>query len=318
MKATAVLAALLLSIAGCTDSSTAPGLPDASGDPPVDDAPDAGGVSTTGCTGLAVPEPDSRRTLESSGRTRQFHVHVPPSYDPETAMPLVLNFHGYTMDGDRQQELSKMNAFADETGFIAVHPDGVGNSWNAGGCCGEASAGDVDDVQFVRDLLDDIAGDLCVDAARIYSTGLSNGGHLSYRLACDLSDRIAGIAPVAGTDSTLSCAPARATPIIHFHGTSDLVVPFDGSILPAVDDTVAAWAAKNGCGSTTTRVFSNGDSVCEQFDGCPAGAAVTLCTVDGGGHTWPGGTPLFGLGKTTEDLDATATMWEFWDQQQVQ
>jgi len=270
------------------------------------------------CSGLEAQPPDSEWSVESSGRTRTFLVHVPESYDPATPTPLVLNFHGLALTAENQIWLSHMNEFSDEVGFVAVHPQGVGNSWNAGSCCGTASSEDVDDVGFVADMLDSLESELCIDASRVYATGMSNGGHMSYRLGCDLSDRITAVAPVAGTNTTLSCSPGRAVPLIHFHGTADLVVPYDGNLtesLPPIVETTTAWAVRNGCSDTTTEVFANGDSVCEAFDDCPTGGNVTLCTVDQGGHTWPGGSPMIGFGKTTTDLSATTAMWEFWLQQ---
>lgn len=271
----------------------------------VDASTDAAVVSTS-CTGLAAQPRDREWSLDSGGRTRTFRVHVPASYDPMARTALVVNFHGLTGTATQQESLSEMNGLADEAGFIAVHPQGVSNSWNAGTCCGTAASSNVDDVGFVADLLDAIGAELCIDPARVFATGMSNGGHMTYRLACELADRFAAIAPVAGVDKMTACTPSRRIPVMHFHGTLDLIVPYSGSVT-----STATWAQRNGCGSTRSQVFANGDSVCEAYDGCPAGAEVVLCTVDGGGHTWPGGRPVIGLGETTTDLSATRAMWEF-------
>lgn len=296
---------LVLACHGADPAASDDESPQSDAAPPQPDL-DAAVVSTS-CSGLAAQPRDRDWTIQSDGRTRTFRVHVPPSYDTTSPTPLVVSFHGLTGTAAQQQGLSRMNELADEAGFVVVYPQGVSNSWNAGTCCGTATSSNVDDVGFVDDLLDAVAAELCIDPARVYATGMSNGGHMSYRLACELADRFAAIAPVAGVDKNTTCAPARRIPIMHFHGTLDLIVPYSGSL-----SSTAAWAQRNGCRSTRTQVFANGDSACEAYDGCPAGAEVVLCTVDGGGHTWPGGQPVIGLGETTNDLSATRAMWEFW------
>lgn len=325
LRLASFLPLVLATACSSDDPATSPDavVPDAASTPTPDaattgDASGAADAAVATCTGLEPQPLDSDWTLESGGRTRSFQVHVPGTYDPATAVPLVFDLHGLAMDSDQQIWLSHMNEFADDHGFVAVHPDGIGNSWNAGGCCGTASSSDVDDVGFVSDMLDALSSELCIDTTRVFATGMSNGGHMSYRLGCDLADRITAVAPVAGTNTTESCSPSRRVPLIHFHGTADLVVPYNGNLtesLPPVVETTTAWAVRNGCSDTRTQVFANGDSVCEEFDDCPLGGTVTLCTVDGGGHTWPGGSPMVGLGTTTTDLSATAAMWEFWMQQ---
>ncbi|MBT8495355.1 MAG: alpha/beta fold hydrolase [Deltaproteobacteria bacterium] len=270
------------------------------------------------CEGKVDQPADSVWTITSGDLTREFRVHVPEGYDPSMRYPVVLNFHGFTSNSWQQVALSGMNDKADEAGFIAVHPDGVGlsQSWNAGVCCGTAASQEVDDVQFVRDMLDDLSTRLCVDDSRIYATGMSNGGFLSHRLACELPDRIAAIAPVAGVMGIPfeTCDPGKPVPVMHFHGTWDTLVPYDGNLtqgMPSVEETVAAWAERNGCSTATSETFRSGDSVCQSFEGCPSSGAVSYCTVDGGGHTWPGGLPVPAMGKTTNELSATDAMWDF-------
>ena len=169
--------------------------------------PEAGGA---GC-GLAVPSGDATWTLTSGGLTRTLTVHVPASYDPAQTTPLVLDFHGEFSDGAQQDELSGMSAKADAEGFIAMFPEGIGGSWNAGGdCCGTALQENVDDVGFVSDILETAAVRLCVDPRRVFVTGMSNGAYLAQRLGCALADRIAAIAPVAGV---LSVQRAVSVPL---------------------------------------------------------------------------------------------------------
>jgi polyhydroxybutyrate depolymerase len=276
-----------------------------------------GGSSVATCTGKAQPTmTDDTWTVHSGGLDRTAHVHVPPSYDPTRATPLVLNFHGYYSNASQQDLLSRMTAKADREGFIAIHPEGTGTSqsWNAGACCGEAASNNVDDVGFVRDLLATAADRLCIDSHRIFATGMSNGGFLSHRLGCELADRIAAVAPVAGVLGIPTCAPSRPMPIMHFHGTSDSLVPYDGNTMfPSVPSTFAGWGTRDQCTDSPSETFLNGDVHCSSYLKCAGGVAATLCTIDNGGHTWPGGTPIPTLGYTTTYISATDAMWAFFD-----
>jgi polyhydroxybutyrate depolymerase len=299
----------------------------ACGSPRAADGPDA--ASATADAATAAPPADARvclgkqaqptdktYTLRSGGLDRTFDVHVPASYDPTRPTPLVFDFHGYTMTSQEEILLTGMNAKADRAGFIAVHPEGTGTtpSWNAGACCGDAALDKVDDVAFVRAMLDDLEVELCVDERRVYSAGMSDGAFLSHRLGCELSDRIAAIAPVAGVLGVPTCTPSRPVPVMHFHGTADPLVPYGGSPtlgFPPVLDTFRGWATRDACTGDPTITFEKGDARCQTYAHCDGGAEVTLCTITDGGHTWPGGLPVPALGKTTTDLDATDAMWTF-------
>lgn len=268
------------------------------------------------CSGFAAQPTDSDWNLTFGGLQRVFHVHVPPSYTPSVLTPLVLDFHGYSGDAAQEEILSQMNPHADAEGFLSVHAEGTGvpQSWNAGACCGEAASSDVDDVGFVGAMLDALEAKLCIDPKRVFATGMSNGGFLSQRLGCELSDRIAAIAPVAGVLGVSTCQPGRPVPIIEFHGTADPLVPYLGNPLigyPSVPATFSGWAARDGCTGSPTQTYDVMDSSCATYEQCSAGAEVTLCTVQSGGHTWPGGTPVPALGYTTPWLSATDTMWSF-------
>jgi len=274
---------------------------------------DAAGAAT--CEGKSAQPLDAVWTLEHAGMTRTIRVHVPASYDPTRRTPVVLDFHGYTMSAQAQEDMTRLPAKADAEGFISVTPDGTGalRGWIGGACCGTPAQTGLDDVGFVASLLDQLEARLCVDPRRVYATGFSNGGFLSHRLACELSDRIAAIAPVAGMMGIDDCSPSRPVPVMHFHGTADTIVRYDGGGTTgyrSAAETDAGWAMRNGCDAATVESFANGDSRCATHTGCDGGSEVTLCTVTGGGHTWPGG-GYFPAGHITMDLSATDAMWTF-------
>lgn len=283
----------------------------------------SGGGATAACSGLSGETGSFEKTLTAGGETREYRVHVPPGYSPDQATMLVLDFHGFTQTNDDIAKISKMDGVSDAHGFLAVYPQGLSNSWNAGSCCGTASSSSIDDVGFVKALLDALEAEFCIDKKRIFSVGFSNGGMLSHRLACELSDRIAAVGPVGGTMAVDTCSPARPVPVIHFHGTSDFVVPYNGggaSGADSVEATIADWVKRNGCKDAAPAVvFENGDSTCEEYKQCEGGAAVRLCTVDGGGHQWPGGESGGGiLGKVTQDIVASEEMIKFFAEHPMQ
>lgn len=321
LRRTLVLTLGCLSLLGADCGGEPPVAPPPSSPPPVTTPP----APVVACPALSERTAGTRVWfLQHDGLQRSFRIHVPEGYTPERAWPVVLNFHGYTSNAEDQQGYAKVTALADEKGFIAVLPEGVNQqdlgkpfpenerSWSAGACCGIATAYDVDDVGFVGAVLDAVAAEVCVDPHRVFATGFSNGGFLSHRLACEYADRIAAVAPVAGVNGMDTCAPSRPVPVMQFHGTSDGLVPYEGNAtFPSVADTMAAWAERNGCDPMPAETFHQGDTLCQTWSGCEAEASVVLCTIDGGGHTWPGGTVPGVLGKTTQEIDASRAMWDF-------
>jgi polyhydroxybutyrate depolymerase len=242
-------------------------------------------------------------TIESGGRSREFRLYVPASADLSGPVPLVLNFHGLGSNAPQQEAYSDLVNKAASEGFITAAGQGIRSSWNAGEiCCPPARDEGVDDVQFARDMVARIAQDYCIDVQRIYSTGMSNGGFMSNRLACDAADLFAAVAPVASLLGVSTCEPTRPMPILMFNGTEDALVPYAGAT-----GSFARWALLNGCEGEPEVTFENGDSRCESYLDCAEGATTTLCTVQGGRHTWPGSP----LGHTTTDLIASDAMWEF-------
>ncbi|MCH9682702.1 MAG: hypothetical protein K0V04_14800 [Deltaproteobacteria bacterium] len=276
-------------------------------------------ASTSGPAGCALgtpaPEAMFEQVLRHDGLDRELLVYVPPGYDHRAPMPVVLAFHGYTNTPAQQEDWSMLSQTAADEGFVLVYPRGTGAlpGWNAGDCClGTGSR--VDDVGFTAAILDWLESELCIDTQRVFATGFSNGGFLSHRLACELSDRIAAIAPVAGVMGIDDCAPARPMPVLHMHGTSDFVVPYIGSIglgFESVADTIAGWVDRNGCQGDPVSSYARGDASCERYERCDAGVEVELCTIEGGGHTWPGGANIPGAGVTSQDLSANERMWAF-------
>ena len=205
---------------------------------------------------------DHTRTLQVDGRTRSYIVHVPPKLDPKQPTPVVLAFHGAATNASIMALSSGLSDKADEAGFIVVYPNGTGKGdmflvWNAGGWHGPKAEELPDDVKFVTALLDDLAKVVNVDPKRIYATGMSNGGMMCYRLAAELSNRIAAIAPVSGTMAVEKCHPRRPVPVMHFHGTDDKLVPFEGPdqrtakvlAFKSVEETIRTWAKIDGCPS---------------------------------------------------------------------
>lgn len=281
-------------------------------------------VAAGSCQGMAgMKSGETTWKLKHDGVTRSFRVFIPPQYDGKKQLPVLLNFHGLSMTGSQQQLVTSMNALAAKQGFVAVHPDGRGvpQSWNGGLCCSPASSLlKSKDVDFTRAMLDEMQAKLCLDASRVYATGISNGAYMAYRLACDLSDRITAIAPVAGLLLSSPCRPKRPLSVIHFHGTADLIVPYEGRKLvgwPSAKDSIQVWIKHNACPSQPKQVFNNGDTTCEEYGPCKGGTKVRLCVVKNGGHTWPGGTPLPGMGKTTKDINASAEIWKFFSPHRI-
>lgn len=280
--------------------------------------------------GANLLEPgEHRRTVTSGGLKRSYIVHVPPGIDLSRPSPVVLALHGASMDGSMMVWFSGLNRKADEAKFIAVYPSGTGigpfKAWNSGGLAGPLGAGKPDDVAFISTLLDDLGTVAKVDSKRIYACGLSNGGMMCYRLASELSPRIAAIAPVAGTVSIEQCKPSRPVPVIHFHGTGDTIVPFEAKKgkgppfirLKGVEESVKLWVDLNGClerrpPETLCQPPDDLMVTRETWTGGKNGAEVVLVTIKEGGHTWPGEKPPVGfIGKSTRKVCANDLMWEF-------
>jgi polyhydroxybutyrate depolymerase len=282
---------------------------------------------------------DHTFTVTQNGRSRNYIVHSPQAASA-ASKPVIINMHGGGANARNQQSYSGMDALADREGFLVVYPNGTGRfgdhllTWNAGTCCGSAQKDNIDDVGFVRAVVDDLARRTPIDRNRVYATGLSNGAMMAYRLAAEAPDLVAAIAPVAGAMVLPSFKPKRPMPIMHIHSVDDPRALFAGGLgpafpltnsrvqHPAVEDVIARWVEFDGCAKpprvdppiqgkgktaqhTATRVT---------YAPCKQGVSVVLWKLSGSGHVWPGGRldylPRI-LGPGTDVIDANEQMWKF-------
>jgi polyhydroxybutyrate depolymerase len=264
-------------------------------------------------------------TVSVHGTPREYLLHLPVGLRSDEPAAVVLNFHGGGSNAWQQRSLTQMNDVSDAGDFLVVYPQGTPGpapdirTWNAGSCCGKAQRDDVDDIGFVLEILRDLTRRHPLDETHVHATGMSNGAMLTYRLACALSDTIASIAPVAGTIGIERCAPRRPIPLLHFHGTADEFAPYAGGVgrivasgsFASVASTVSTFVRINGCRPEPSRSVTDGDAIWTTYASTQDGPMVTLCAIDGGGHTWPGGKPVPGAGKTTLDVSASEEMWRF-------
>ncbi len=273
---------------------------------------------------------DHERLLQIGDLHRSYTMHVPPHYDSKRPAPLVLALHGAGTNGLMMANYSGLSKKADDAGFIVVYPNGTGAgglllTWNSGGIRSRGPS-KADDIGYLRKVLDDAEGCVNVDLKRVYATGLSNGAMMCYRLANEMSDRIAAIAPVAGTIAVEKYNPKRAVPVIHFHGSADKLVAFDGPKdsaaggfgFKSVPETMRIVVERNGCDKDpqTTELpdtAHDGTKVTRKVYASKVGGAdVVLYVIEGGGHTWPGHEmPIKLLGKTTKQISANDLIWDF-------
>ena len=263
-------------------------------------------------------------TLFHDGRNRTYLVHLPPSYDGSEATPLVVGLHGGLTTAEQMEGYSQLSVKADEAGFIVVYASGTGvdHSWNAGTCCGIAAFLDVDDVGFMGVLIDTLRADYNIDPQQIFATGISNGGMMCYRIACEAPELFAAIAPIAASLMMEDCEPAAPLPLIHFHSRQDTRVPYEGGFgegpsgdiyRPPVDSVIAAFAGHNGCTAGPDTIFTADSAYGVQWAGCDEGADVALYVTLDGGHSWPGGETLGfpGADPPSQAISANDLMWDF-------
>jgi polyhydroxybutyrate depolymerase len=278
---------------------------------------------------------DEKHSILVGGVTRNYLLHVPEDLPSGKLVPLVLVFHGgggrdWTMPG-----FTRFDGLADQEGFVVAYPDSLNRHWND--TRGESNA---DDIGFTRALIDDVARSHSIDSHRVYATGISNGGFLSNRLACELADKIAAIASVAATmpkPLVAVCKPSRPISILYIHGTDDPLVPINGGKVGlrhgrsrgeniSLDDSVKFWREQDRITSEAVAknlpdLVADGTHVRREiWSGGANDTEIVVYTIGGGGHTWPGGPqylPKLIVGKASQNLNATRTIWEFFQAQKL-
>lgn len=266
--------------------------------------------------------------LNFDGELRSYWVYIPAGLNAVKPVPVLMLLHGSAGNGEDMRRVTQygFEKIADRENLVVVYPNAQERRWNEHG-------GSVDDVGFLLAVIDRLAEALPVDRSRVYIAGISSGGMMAQRMACEKADRIAAVATVAGTmpvELKAACKPARPLPVLMIHGTEDPVVPWAGGAVAGFEEygtvlsareTAAFWASINQCRGTAAvvpepdRDLRDGTRVqTESFDACVAGAGITLVTVQGGGHTWPGGfqyLPERFIGKTSREMDANKVIWDF-------
>lgn len=280
--------------------------------------------------------------LEHDGRKRSCIIHAPPAINAGHALALVLNFHGGGGNAKGYMQYTKMNALADKEGFIVVYPDGTGErenkflSWNAGKCCGYAFDNNVNDVGFIKRLIEQLPDWVRVDERRVYSTGISNGAMMTYRLASELPNKIAAFAAVAGGTIIDTIASEEPVPIMHIHSLDDPRALYNGGVgphfpmtkqgvnHPDIEKMLQVWLEHNHCdknpviGPTVRKKqLASGDehgATKYTYSSAQHGTQIVVWKLTGAGHVWPGGLADYledFLGASTDVIDANKEIWDF-------
>ena len=276
---------------------------------------------------------DTLVQLKYQGLGRSYLVHLPNPM-PTNPAPLVVVLHGGGGNAENAAKMTGFDAEADQHGFIVVYPNGTGTShpllrmvgkgqlltWNAGSCCAYAQEHNIDDVGFIRAVVTAVLKDNGADPKRVYATGISNGGMMSYRLACEASGLFVAIAPVSAIQEVQDCKPAQPVSVFHIHGAKDQNVMLNGGIgpkevgkkqdRPPVQKSIDFWVKQDGC-SVTVR-SKEPDVDVTNYGGCDAGSEVEYLLILDGEHAWPGGQQIASfLDKPSQALDATHEIWKF-------
>ena len=276
-----------------------------------------------GASAFAQAQTTLLESIMHDGLVRDYRLYVPEMYDGSESVPLILNLHGYTSNGFEQEIYGDFRPIADTANFILVHPEGTQDNngitfWNAFGSQTEM----VDDLGFLSALIDSLGDEYNIDMHRVYSTGMSNGGFMSYKLACELSGKIAAIASVTGAmidPAFVLCNAVLPTPVMQIHGTADPTVPYAGSTgVLGAEESVVYWVNHNNCGAnaieTAVPDIDQTDACTADhflYDGGDEGSTVEFYRINGGGHTWAGSNPFFAIGVTNRDFSASTEIWRF-------
>lgn len=264
-----------------------------SADSALKDAPATDATTAQSCpTGQPAPTAGNKKTtLQHGGRSRTYTLHVPSGLRAGLPLAVVFDFHGAGSNGSQQQGMSGWASLGDREGFLTVFPDGVDGYWNVDDkCCGTAGKSRIDDIGFLRAILDQLRADLCIDAKRVYATGFSNGGGFTHRVGCDAADVIAAIAPVATDLRTQPCNAARPISMIEVRGMADSLEPYEGGlvgpeggqyVLVGAKESLKLWAAINKCTDNPTEM----EKYCEGHTQCEAGVETDLCSLPNVDHS---------------------------------
>lgn len=266
--------------------------------------------------------------IQQGAQQRTYTLYVPTTYVKQRAYPMIIVLHGGGGNAEISEQMTRFAPWAASKEFILVHPNGSGQlknsllTWNAGNCCAYAFEEKIDDVGFIRLMIDDISSQYHVDPKRIYVAGMSNGAKMAYRLACKLSDRIAAIAPVAGSMEEPDCAPDDSVSVIAFHGTADEHVLYEGGapkkqvdrvsrIDNSVADSVGYWVNVDQCDPLPERT-QTGSVKREKYTHCMNDSEVVIYSIEGGGHAWPGGVkPRLLADEPSREINATKEIVNF-------
>ncbi len=278
------------------------------------------------CTFNCFKPGDYRIVTVSGGLPRTYLVHVPASYTGNTAVPLLLDLHGFTSYGADERKYSGQLQQSDKRGFIAVWPDGVAVSWNAYGCCAVDDAAKIDDVAFLRSVIVAMKGRANIDNDRVFVTGISNGGGMAQRLACEAADQIRMVVSVSFPLNTTNCHPAKPITVVEIAATGDATIAYNGgtSPIPLLPDDVAGvplgvqgaqaslaqWKMIDGCSSNLTQAQLATDVLLQQYDDCANGVHAGLVTIVGGKHVLYSNYVGLGYdGSYVAPIDVSEYMW---------
>jgi polyhydroxybutyrate depolymerase len=272
-------------------------------------------------------------SIKYNGLTRTYKIYVPYGYKPSRPATLIVAFHGGGGDMNymARDEYYGLISKAEKENFIVVFPNGYSQfrsgklaTWNAGTCCGSARDKNIDDVGFINAMVATLKTQLTIHPQRVFAIGMSNGGMMAYRVACDLSLVFRAVASVTGTDSTISCNPKRPVPILHIHALDDTHVLFNGGAgqnsfrdkskvtdFTSVPDTIRMWGERNKCQPEAKRVLQKSDAYCDEYRKCADNSMVKVCVTSTGGHSWPGGYKPRGDMPASQAISANDEIWNF-------